>query len=1008
VKSHDKRNAPPNWRIKFAGLAFLLLSGAGHVHAADFLEDIAPIFEARCIQCHQPNILKGEFSLATSADLLASGNIVYGAPDKSRLLNAISPGKDGSAPEMPEEGPPLSADQVESIAKWVASGAPWPEGHVISEPSKADTSWWSLQQIPDQSTNVPPKTDSAPKSWQANPVDQFLYATLAEKGLSASPEANRRTLIRRLYFGLLGLPPTFEAIRAFEHDHRPDAYEHLVDALLASPHYGERWARHWLDIAHYADSHGFERDKRRDNAYRYRDYVIRAFNDDVPYDQFLREQIAGDFLSPEQQSAVIATGFLAAGPYDFVGQEETKSAVLRRAARADDLDDMLTTVMTATMGLTVNCARCHDHKLDPIPQKDYFQIAAVFAGTKRGDRSLEPAHDAAQIRGAAIDVALAALTPAPIDLVDIVGGGDGLGTGRPYPSGIDVQSGSLANEMIQYIDKAALNQFQHVPDSPFVDGVFVPDGKGGATIPISSTGLTVEDLPATSGKSWDHILNGPVSSQDLTTQNGVNFGKAPHRLLGMHANKGITFDLKAIRDAHNGREFRFSTTVGYGGGAEKTRADYFVYVDAKLRAARRKFGTKDQGNVVAFDIEAGERFLTLIATDGRDGIGHDQVFFGDPQLTIRGESVATLSPEQQVKKAELDAEKSALLVAYPPSRTPERVYATLAKEVPPTHIQLRGNPETPGESVDPGALSCFESLPVTFGKDSLSEGERRSALAAWITNPANPLSARVWVNRLWHHHFGTGIVDTPSDFGFGGGQPSHPALLDWLAAELQRKEWSTKAMHRLIVTSAAYRQKSSHSGNDGFSEFAESRKVDGDNRLLWRMNPRRLEAEVLRDSILQVTGKLNTTMFGPGYRDFDYVEEYAPQYTYITADSDELWRRSIYRFVVRTTPQPFMTTLDCPNPAVLTPARLTTTTALQSLSLLNNDFMLKQAAYFAARVEDEAGDDVGGKIAHAFRLAFGREPETQERDGCAKLVAEHGLTALCRVLLNANEFVHID
>ncbi|MCF6287504.1 MAG: DUF1553 domain-containing protein, partial [Candidatus Hydrogenedentes bacterium] len=496
-------------------------------------------------------------------------------------------------------------------------------------------------------------------------------------------------------------------------------------------------------------------------------------------------------------------------------------------------------------------------------------------------------------------------------------------------------------------------------------------------------------------------------SQDLTIQNGVDYQKEPHRLLGFHANKGITFDLDALRKTHRCGRFRFSTVVGYGGKDKKTRADYFIYVDGKLRAARRGFGYEDGGNLVAFDIDDGERFLTLIATDGGDGIGFDQIYFGDPQLTIHA-SGAVLSPEQQAARAQLESEKESLLTRYPPAQKPDRVYATLAKEPPPTHINLRGNPETPGDLVKPGALSCFDELPAVFEGDNLDEGTRRAALAAWITDPANPLTPRVWVNRLWHYHFGKGLVDTPSDFGYGGGRPTHPELLEWLAAELVRQKWSTKAMHRLILTSQAYRQQSSFSDSYDLAKWADPRKIDADNRLLWRMNPRRLEAESLRDSVLQVTSKLNTATFGPGYRDFDYKEEYAPQYTYVTADSPELWRRSIYRFVVRSTPQPFMTTLDCPNPAVLTPARLTTTTALQSLSLLNNDFMLKQAGYFAERVVESAGNEKETQVAEAFRLAFGREPETRERSVCVALANEEGLPALCRVLFNANEFVHID
>jgi hypothetical protein len=318
-------------------------------------------------------------------------------------------------------------------------------------------------------------------------------------------------------------------------------------------------------------------------------------------------------------------------------------------------------------------------------------------------------------------------------------------------------------------------------------------------------------------------------------------------------------------------------------------------------------------------------------------------------------------------------------------------------------VNLRGNPEALGDEVSPGTLSAIAALPPSFGDASLPEGERRRALADWITSPANPLTPRVIANRLWHHHFGTGLVDTPSDFGLGGGQPSHPELLDWLAAEVAARKWSLKAMHRLICTSHAYRQRSID-----VPEAAAALAIDADNRLLWRQSPRRLDAESLRDATLAVTGCLNPEMHGPGYRDFDYEEAYAPIYRYITPDSPELWRRSIYRFIVRSTPHSFMTTLDCPNPANLTPARIETTTALQSLALMNNDFMLRQAGHFAKRLEREAGTDPAAQVRRGFALAFSREPDNAELTAAVALVESQGLAQLCRMLFNANEFVSVD
>lgn len=982
--------------------AVFILAISPCAFGVDFAHDVAPILEQHCVKCHQTNIKKGELSFSTAAELLKSGVIDFDAPEQSRLLAVIRPGKDGAPPEMPKKGVPLTPEETTILHEWVREGASWPDGLMVKEQSKADRSWWSLQALADV---VPPVNQDLPKAWQQNPIDRFVGATLRENNLHPSPESDKRTLIRRLYFDLLGLPPTFEAVQSFVDDTRPGAYERLVDALLASPHYGERWARHWLDIAHYADTHGFERDQRRDNAYRYRDYVIQAFNEDKPYDTFLREQIAGDALWPNSSEAIIATGFLAAGPWDYVGQVETKSPKLRRAARADDLDDMVTTVMTATMGLTLNCARCHDHKLDPISQKEYYQLAAVFAGTTRAERSASPEYDAAQERISEVDAALTKLEQRAIDLADIVGGGDGFGSDTPHPSGIDVRTGDRVSDSIGTLTDVHTNHYTLVPSSKFIDGVVVPSGEGPTA--VSSTGITIDDLPPTSGATWDHVLNGPVKSQDSTEIDGIDFTTGPHSMIGIHANKAITFDLQALRDSHGVGRLRFSAIVGYGGRNPDTSADCFVYVEDKLRAARRGFGASDGGRSVEFDVDPDEQFLTLIATDGGNGIGYDQVFFGDPRLIIHPEDTARSSEAQTMIDA-LRVERAQLVAAHPPSENSKRVFAVVSQTPPTSHVLMRGDPESPGEKVLPGALSCLDGLSPFKTDEELGDLERRAALAAWITASENPLTPRVWVNRLWHHHFGVGIVDTPSDFGYGGGHPSHPALLDWLAAELKRNDWSTKAIHRLILTSQTYRQESSFSPSYDLDRYADPRAIDADNRLLWRMNPRRLDAESLRDSVLEVAGTLNREAFGPGFRDFDYEEEYAPKYSYVTADSPELWRRSVYRFVVRTSPQPFMSTLDCPNPAVLTPARLKTTTALQSLALLNNELMLKQSQYFADRVQEVAGNAVDAQIVKAYRTAFAREPSDLEREQCRALVDARGLAALCRVLFNANEFVHID
>ena len=770
------------------GLLTLLNCHLNAAESIDFEKQIRPLLHEHCVSCHGPAKQKSALRLDARSFAFQggkSGPVIV--PDKSKeseLFRRVSSKE--SDERMPPGEKSLSSTQIELLKRWIEEGAKWEETPAdLAAASDKRLKHWAWQPIP--KISVPLTNDPASR----NEIDHFIAEKLKQKGLAFSPEADRKTLIRRLSFDLLGVPPTPEEVRDFVANTDPLAYEKLLDRMLASPRYGERWARHWLDIAHYADTHGFERDQRRDHAYRYRDWVIQALNRDQPYDQFLRDQIAGDVLHPDDRNAVIATGFLAAGPWDFVGQAETPSPVLKRLARADDLDDMVTQVLTATCGVTINCARCHDHKLDPIPQKDYYRLWSVFAGVKRGNRS--------------------------VSLME-----------------------------------------------------------------------------------------------------------------------------------------------------EKRIAEKRTRLEGELRETRSK----------------------LAKLRGTGGSLSDVVGGGD--------DMGTKSEIDQLTKLQTTLEKDLASLVEP-----AKVYAVLSETPPEIKLLARGDTENPKDSVSPGSISCLSNLKADFGSNSLTDGERRIAFANWVTDPTNPLTRRVIVNRLWHHHFGTGLVETPSDFGLGGGMPSHPELLNWLAERLLQEKWSQKAMHRLICLSRTYRQVS-------LLREGEERRLDMSNRLCWRQNSRRVDAESLRDAVLSVSGKLNLSMYGPGYRDFDYKEEYAPVYTYITADRPELWRRSIYRFAVRTTPHQFLTTLDCPNPANLSPTRSVTTTALQSLALLNDDFMLKQAGYFAARVQNEVGDQREKQITRAFELAFGRAPSADEMKAAEPLVLKHGLAQLCRFLLNANEFVSVD
>ncbi|MBI2825312.1 MAG: PSD1 domain-containing protein [Planctomycetia bacterium] len=711
----------------FAWIAVLLLAPPARAHAADdaaaalFRQSVVPVLERRCVSCHSGEHAKGGLGLESREKALAGGDsgpaIVPDKPGESLLVDHIS----GEKPEMPKEGPPLAAAEVAAIRRWIEGGAYWPDGVKLVD-KKAPGPWWSLEPL----VRRPAPAIESP--WIRTPIDAFVLAKLDEHGLRRAPAADRRTLLRRLSFDLVGLPPEPAEVEAFLSDEAPDAYERQVDRLLASPRYGERWGRHWLDVVHYGESHGYDKDKPRANAWPYRDYVIAAFNSDKRYSRFVLEQLAGDVLFPDDPQATVATGFVAAGPWDFVGHTELREGTVDKAiARSNDRDDMVMTAMSTFVSMTVHCARCHNHKFDPIAQQDYYRLQAVFGGVDRADR--------------------------------------------------------------------------------------------------------------------------------------------PYR--------------------------------------------------------------------------------------GADG-------------------------------------------------TEKLVYALKSIEPRPVYVLARGDVKAPGEPASPGALECVKGLPREFAlADAANEGSRRAALARWIADPANVLARRSIVNRVWHYHFGAGLVDTPNDFGRMGSPPSHPELLDWLAVEFLEQGESLKKLHKLIVTSNVYRQASTGD--------AENEKRDAGNRYLWRANRRRLDAEAIRDAVLATSGKLDLTMGGPSVRQFAFKDDHSPVYDYARFDVDDpaAWRRSVYRFIVRSVPDPLMECLDCPDPSLLAPKRNTTLTALQALALMNNALFVRQAEHFAARVREMSADPAS-QIDAAYRLALARPPRAEEAQWLTEYAARHGLANACRLIFNSNEFVFVD
>lgn len=744
--------------------------------------------------------------------------------------------------------------------------------------------------------------------------------------MSPAPEADRRTLLRRLTFDLTGLPPTPEDVTSFVADEEPDAYDRLVERLLASPAYGERWGRHWLDVVRFAESDGFETNLARPRAWPYRDFVIAAFNDDRPYDRFVADQVAGDV-----RGADAATGFLVAGAFDRV---KSPDVALTRQQRADEVNDMIAVTSGTFLGLTVGCARCHNHKFDPISQVDYHAFKAIFAGVRHGERPVEPLQARCErlARVAELRRELAAAERDADDAQARAEPAKVAGRRPPVNARRNVESFAPATAKFVRFTVAATNNLE-----PCIDEleVFTPEPQR-RNVALSSGGT-------------------------IATASGTYRGSDRHKL--EHVNDGRY---------GNGRSWISDET---GRGWVQVELPEAVEID-RIVWGRDRDGNYSDRLPTKYRIEVGTEpgSWTVVATSD------DRLPFGS---TAPADPFAARVADLQHRLRE----------SGPPT-----AYVGEFGDPEPVFRLHRGDPMQPRERVGPGGLTAVGpklSLPA-----DAADPERRVAFAAWLTDPANPLTARVMVNRLWHHHFGRGIVDTPSDFGRNGGRPTHPELLDWLASEFVDQEWSVKHIHRLIVRSATYRQASVAGGRGS--------DVDANVRLLWRFPSRRLEAEAIRDAVLAVSGCLDRRMGGPGFDLFqpndNYVKVYTPKTTFGPAE----WRRLVYQSRPRMRPDDTFGAFDCPDGGQIAPARTRSTTPLQALNLLNSPFMTQQADRFAQRLRREAGDNVEQRVRRAFQLAFGRLPSDDEFSAAARLTSAHGPAALCRALFNANEFLFVD
>jgi len=749
---------------------------------------VRPLLSEKCHKCHGDQKQKGTLRLDSLAAILKGGEtspaIVLGKPEDSLLIKAVA----YSDPDMqmpPKATEQLSKDQVETLAQWIKMGAPWPVEKIVEKKQKAitdaDRAFWSFQPVKEI---VPPHSDDG--NWSKNPIDRFIFAKLASEQLAPAPEAARVALVRRVYFDLHGLPPTPDEVDAFVKDNSADAYEKLIDKLLASPRYGERWARHWLDLVRYAESDGFRQDAFRPHAWPYRDYVIKSFNADKPYDRFVTEQLAGDELAPDDPDVLVATGYMRHGQYEYNQRDVSKQW-------SEILNDITDTTGDVFLGLSMGCARCHDHKFDPILQADYFKLQSFFGATlPRNDLSLVTAKQQAEHQAQ-------------------------LQKWEAKTASIREQIAALEKLQSEKVTKSAIDKF----------------------------------LP-----EYQVMLRKPVAERVPYEQQIAEL-----------AFRQVTHELDNL--------------------------------DGKIKGPER------------------EKWAAL---------------------------------KRQL--AEFDELK-------PKPMPPAFVTTDVGPLAPPTTI--------PGQKkvLEPGVLTVLQSQPIPFDPPvaTATSTGRRTALAKWITHPQNPLASRVMVNRLWQYHFGRGLVVTSSDYGRLGEQPSHPALLDWLAREFVQKGWSIKQMHRLIMTSSTYKQSATRPMPQ------QARLKDPENRWLWRMNSRRLDAEQIRDAMLAVSGELNAASGGP------------------SADSTST-RRTIYTKIIRNTRDPLMDAFDAPDAFGSAPNRSTTTTPTQALLLINGTWPMQRAVALAEKIKQTKANTPEEIVENAYRLAYGRAPLDAERSAALAFLAK--------------------
>ncbi|MAT15388.1 MAG: hypothetical protein CMJ46_08975 [Planctomyces sp.] len=987
-------------------LSYSALADTSSLRAAEaddfFRAQIAPILQTKCLRCHSTEKAKGELDLSSAAGWRkgGTGGPLFDADDPaaSMLLDYVT----GDDPLMPESGPPLTLDEIELVRAWLSQGAAWPDDVQLTPPG-ADLDWWSLQPLAEPQV---PQLDEAGLKWARTPVDHFVYQRLQEQGLTPNSEADRRTLLRRLYYDVTGLPPSFEEVEAFVKDADPLAYEKRVDQLLDSPHYGERFARYWIDIVHWGETHGYDKDKPRPNAWPYRDYLIRAFNSDKPYDRFVKEQLAGDILYRQTPDGIPATGFIAAGPWDFIGHAEVpETKIDGQVARNLDRDDMVTTTMNTFVSTTVQCGRCHDHKFDPVSMEDYYSLQAVFAALDRADREYDADPEIAEQR-------------------------------RAYSEAISTLEQQLA-ALRQTAMEQAGPELKQVRESLAELETTLPTAQStafGYHSQIASSADQAKWVQLDLGQEVDLARIVVVGAYDDYNNIGAGFGFPLRFRIEVADDAEFKANMRTVLDRTQTDQPNPGTRPQVISLDERARYVRLTATRLAMRSndyilALGEMQVQDDtgaiipvSEVTSLDsIESGERWGRQNLTDAK--------FYGAPEQRETWDSyLAMLEQEASLTASQIPVEVQQQLAAtedalnarkkelseLPPK---QKVYCGMVYTGSGTflgrgaeggkprdiHVLDRGDVEKKLQLVSPGTIPILKDSEDPFDLPAdHTEGDRRVALAEWIVRKDNPLTWRSIVNRIWLFHFGRGIVDSPNDFGRMGQLPTHPELLDWLAIQFRDNGQSIKSLHRLMLTSAAYRQSSAHR-----EEMAE---IDSSNQYYWRMNRQRLDAEAVRDSVLLLSGNLNPEMYGPSFQDFVIQNpEHSPHYEYDLYDptNPESFRRSIYRFLVRSQPQPFMETLDCADPSERVPKRAETLTVLQALALLNNGFMLHMSATMADTVAQQASEPEA-QVQLLFRKVLQRDPTDDEQKLFMSYLAEHGLANSARLMFNLNEFVFVD